>query len=133
MKLNSNEKLTRFLFSKNNYSFKYKRVKLGSFMPPPNSTSLSMCHITGVEEREIWTMCEKDIEPIRKKTAKARADIAVSDILVASRKLSCILDRIGYKNHVSVNGWPTEKDMRQVIAQDLAVRSELKIRSKDEL
>ena len=113
--LNSLEDLARYLFHRNEFNSTKELVKYPAFMPPANRR-LSMFHISGLGEQEIWEIGER-VASQRSLPLLARADIKVSFI----NKTALIIDEDGtIQRHVNIVGWPDDSTEIRLKAIDLA-------------
>jgi len=86
---------------------------------------LSVCVTTTLSEPEIW-QCSPEISG---KSAKARADLIVSDIQAISDdqggKLNVLIDGKPHQFHANIKSLPLDKSKRRAIAVELANKSVL--------
>ena len=118
------DNVARYIFSSSNYGG--GKVKHGAFVPPndyPNE--LSVCVTTALNEAEIWQYSPV----IAGKSAKARADLIVSDIQAISDeqggKLNVLIDGTPHRFHANIKSLPLDKSKRRAIAAELANKSML--------
>jgi hypothetical protein len=106
--------------------------KPGAFLPP-DDLRMSASGIDGLADGQIWQIGD-EAGKSRSKPACARADFkvdAVRDVAVDGVRLTIEPDPQPHDPmHVNVCGWPPDKDLRMSIAQDLCVKSVLRIRSE---
>jgi hypothetical protein len=92
---------------------------------------MSASGIDGVPEEQIWQIGD-EAGRSRSKSALARADFkpeAVSGIQADGAKLTIEPDPQPHDlKHVNLCGWPADKDLRLSIAQELSVKSMLRLR-----
>jgi hypothetical protein len=121
---NPDDTLARYIFSSSNFGS--GRVKHGAFIPPndyPNE--LSVCVTSSLNEDEIWSYSPV----ISEKTAKARADLIVSDVQTISDeqggKLGVFIDGNPHPFHANIKSLPLDKSKRRAVAAGLANKSSL--------
>lgn len=101
-------------------------AKPTAFTDPTSRTSAFW--IDELRETEIWTIGDQVAGAPRRRAAKARADFKSADVLESG--LSIEPDPAPHPRHVELCGWPTDKDEILAIAQELCVRSSLRIREE---
>lgn len=114
-------RLSRFLFSKNQFSTLKKRVKYNAFVP--HKKEVSVYKTDNIDEREIWRIGKQFVATVRGKEIKARADIQ-EDIIIEQR-LSVVSAPTPHFLHANIIDWPTEKSAIKLIAMVLAKNSKL--------
>ena len=122
------ESLARYLTHKNHYSLLYNSVRSAAFEPPPN-LRLSVFRIDGLILKEVWEIGQVDVinamTPPRQ-NLRGFADIKAS--AVYEKNLDVDPDN-NPPRHADIAGWPQEKSERMLIAQELAARATLRLRS----
>ncbi len=116
--------LTRFIFSKKHFSIKNRTVKYGAFLPPPNSTDLSVFFVLSLTNSEIWEIGRAYVQTEQRKL-KARADLSVEDVYAINLKV--LPDTQPHELHANITPFPLDKRERTAIARKLAVVSRLEI------
>ncbi len=120
--------VARVIFSKRHFSRDNNRAKFAAFLPwkkHPNELSVNV--ISGLSENAIWQI------PTRMgKTAKARADLSVSDIISIDNHqesyLQVMIDQKPHKWHANIINLPSEKSRIRSIAVELVDKSKLAIK-----
>ena len=128
MNYSGGEKLTRFIFSKRHFSIANKIIKYGAFMPPPNSTDLSVFHISSLSESEVWKIGRRHVET-EKRRLKARADFLAGNVY--ENNLEVVPDTQPHERHANITPFPADRSARDRIARKLALASELVILSEE--
>ena len=123
MTIPRDEKLARFIFSKNHFSVDKNIVKYGAFVPPPDSDELSVFRISGISCSDVWSIGREHVQGNR--TLRARGDLLVSAVHV--NNLQVIPDPLPHKLHANITPFPFNKNTRDRIARELALSSQLKI------
>ncbi len=128
--MESAEPISRFLFSKSDFSSQNNLVKLRAYLPPPDLT-VSVFRTQGLNEEQTWELAERKIisRQKHKKTLKGRADSTPSKI--ENVGLNIIPDNIPPR-HANITGWPVEKDEQKMLAAELANKSTLVLKSISE-
>ena len=124
MSVSPGEKLTRFIRYSNQFSSVNNVVRYRAFIPPRNSTNLSVFRISfpqQLSESAIWQIGQEHVQgtgnPI-----KARADLLAS--AVYENSLEVIPDEPPPR-HANITPFPVDNKARQSIERKLAVVSEL--------
>lgn len=118
------EKLTRYLFSKNHYSPQNNRVKYGAFLPNSNGKT-SVFRISKLSEKKIWNIGETQVASSIGKSIKGRGDILARYVFLS--KLEILPDN-NPPRHANIVGWPDEKAEQKIIALELAENANLYLR-----
>lgn len=125
--------LTRYLPSKSRYSIDKMLVKPAAFLPPPD-LQLSCFRVDDLEQATIWSLADNNnVVTSSGRPVEARADfnmLAVDEIARESQlPLRADLDDVPPR-HVSIVGWPADKDAQMIGAQGLSRRASLKLRTQ---
>ncbi len=114
----SNETLSRFVFSSRHFSAATGTTKADAFVPHPHA-ELSVNRDREATDSETWAIGER-IATTRKKTLHGRGDaIAASYHSLRLKTVAAPID--GNPNHVNVTEWPANnKAAQKLIAQELA-------------
>lgn len=127
-KVSPSESLARYLTHKNHYSPLHNSVRPAAFQPP-STLRLSVFRIAGLTLKEVWEIGEVDVinamHPPRK-NLHGFADIKAA--VVYEKSLDVDPDN-NPPRHADIVGWPEEKSERNLIAQELAARATLRLRS----
>lgn len=117
------ELVSRFIYSRSAFSKENNRIRLGAFIPPPDS-KLSVLHSSGLQEQEIWESARQTLRTqIGREKVYGRADLVVRELI--DRKLKAIRDDDPFERHTSVVGWPQNADPDQRKADIKALCLEL--------
>jgi len=116
--------LSRFIFDKRHFSISKRVPKPSAF----NDLTLrpSAFWIDQLLEDDIWRLGDVVAGAQRKRPAIARADFGKNEVIRIG--LTVEPDPEPDPRHVELCGWPSEKDERMVVAQELCVRSQLRLR-----
>ena len=120
----ADEPLVRYLFDSSHFAAQIGRVKPRALEPHFSGTT-SVFMTQGLDNEEIWALADREVTPMRGKSAIARADLQASHI-----------QRVGLAlqpdetppRHANIVGWPTEKDQIKLRAQELAALASLVLR-----
>jgi len=114
--VDSNELLTRYIFSDRHIRRQKKKATSAAFMPRDYDLRLSVFRIEGLFDKKIWEIGRK----VGKKASRnlhARADIKALE--VERQELSIEPDK-NPPRHANIVRWPDERAKRLSIAQELA-------------
>ncbi|HHY86632.1 MAG TPA: hypothetical protein GYA07_14020 [Verrucomicrobia bacterium] len=117
--------LARYLIDRTHFSPQKGTVHASAFLPPKD-LQLSVFHITGLPEADVWSIGEKFVAGPSKRSIRARADITAKSV---SSPLSLDPDD-DPPRHVSVVGWPKEKSEQKLIAAQLALLAKLSMKDR---
>jgi len=119
--------LSRFIFDERNYSIPKLRPKPRAFYPPSDGSGTSAFVVDGLLDPEIWWIGENIVaKRSQREPPSARADIL--SVAVLKAQLTIEPDAKDHPLHVNICGWPTEKEKRLAVAQDLCAVAILKLR-----
>jgi hypothetical protein len=118
----SDEKLARFVFSKNHFKPSDRTVKYAAFMPPSQNKKTSVFCVSGLSEEEIWEIGNRDVAQIRQKPLLGRGDILV--LHVQKTGLNVNIDN-NPPRHANIIGWPEEHSAQILKAIELAKNAQL--------
>lgn len=121
--------LTRILTSKRWIWKAGHKVKPDAFMPPED-LRFSAIHIDGLEDEKIWAIGKKQVCEPAKRNLHGRADISVASVESADAVKGIALKVFpdyDPPRHVTITGWPADKDAQMDIATQLAERATLKL------
>lgn len=122
------EPLARFIVTKRWIRNANRTVKAEAFMPPSN-LDLSVTRHLSLSSTRLWEIGEKIVAQ-RSKTENrnfelcGRADIVAKHVAGVSLVVEAtpLLDN---PNHASIRGWPADKPLQMILAQELAAVAEL--------
>ncbi len=120
MPVEPEERLSRYLFSRNNYSASKHTVHYSAFLPPPDRY-LSVFRTSDLVEEEIWDIGD-NIGRRRDKSLLGRGDIKA--VAVHEAGLSIDPNDIPPR-HANITGWPDDESAIKLAAVELAQRAEL--------
>lgn len=118
--VDSNENLSRYLFSRNNYSPTKQIVHYTAFIPPPDKR-LSVFRISALSENDIWNIGES-VATQRGKQLLGRADIEAVPVYEAGLSIE---PDVSPPRHANIIGWPDEDSAIKLAAIELAQKSRL--------
>lgn len=120
--IESDEQLTRYIFTNNYFARTTGRVKPGAFLKRPSDEYLSVYRIMDLSENEIWELGEEHAAKPSKRKLLARGDVSVSDALAQDLTVT---DEQLPPRHAGVRGWPLNKSSEKSIAQKIAAEAML--------
>lgn len=118
-----NENLSRYLFSRNNYSSTKQIVHYTAFIPPADMR-LSVFCVSGLSENAIWEI-GKNVGNQSDRKLLGRADITVLPVFDAG--LSIDRNDIPFR-HANIIGWPDEDSAIKLTAIELAQKAQLRLK-----
>ncbi len=124
MNVSPDEKLTRFISSKKNFSIKKKTVSYRAFIPQKKSPQeISVYRISTLteDENKVWEIGREYVQGEQK--IKARADFLAK--VVYENDLIVIADTQVHELHANILPLPIDKEDRDEILRELALASEL--------
>ncbi|HVA90618.1 MAG TPA: hypothetical protein VNL71_12345, partial [Chloroflexota bacterium] len=115
------EWISRFIHHARDWSRAAHLAKPSAF-DPGNHPELSVAHIGGLAEQEIWNLSRHTLsdQPGRE-AVLARADLRAG--IALAQGLSAVRDNDPFERHTTISGWP--KDERKRIALELSQAAEL--------
>ena len=125
MNVSPDEKLTRFIFSKDDYASTKGKVRHSVFIP--KGTDISVYRISDLSEPEVWEIGRKYVQRERR-LIKARADLLAE--VVYENDLKVIPDTPPQR-HANITPLPSDKRARVRIAKILALASTLELMPSD--
>ncbi len=120
----SNETLSRYIFTETHYSVSDWRVKSTAFMPRSDDLRVSVFRTSGLSEPKVWSI-GIIVGQKSDRTLCGRGDVVAAD--VTEQNLDIDADNRPPR-HANIVGWPQEKHKRQAIAQVLASSARLKLK-----
>ena len=137
MNVSPDEKVTRFIFSRGDFSTQNGTVKFKAFMPPRNreirtlySSDLSVYRISALSdgkklsEDQVWKIGREYVQTAGR-ILKARADLSVDDVY--QNTLKVVPAPSPHKRHANITPFPADRTACQRIATKLALASDLVI------
>jgi hypothetical protein len=124
--------LTRFLKGKSHFSVDKRMIKQGAFVPPPDRR-LSCFRIGSLGADAIWRLADENkITTPSGRPVDGRADLPLSSVAATAAEtrqpIQADLDDLPPR-HVSIFGWPEDKDAQMIVAQSLCRRATLVLRA----
>jgi len=115
------EKVTRFICSRDHFHPTTGAPKVGAFLPPESGLSVYRTYSCG--EEKIWWLGERYVARKRKdgKPILARADLVASDFF--QQNLEIKKHPYPHPRHANVIGWPEDKPSKRMKATELANRA----------
>jgi hypothetical protein len=115
----ASEPAARFIFSKSHFSRTSRRVKPRALEPPEDDLELSVFRTHGLSSERIWDLGTRFATGLSHRSIHARADFPFAEAFACA--LSARRDEPPPR-HAVLHGWPTGKDARMSVAQQLAAR-----------
>jgi len=114
------EVLSRFIMQTNWYRLSDNRVRYAAFMPNPKNGETSVYRISGISDREVWEIGDREVGLRRDKPILGRADIGAS--FVISKGLNVVPSEPPIR-HANIIGWPEQKSEQRLVAIELAAEA----------
>ncbi len=114
------EVLSRFIMQTNWCRPSDNRVRYAAFMPNPKSGETSVFRISGISDREVWEIGDREVGLRRDKPVLGRADIGAS--FVITKGLNVVPSEPPIR-HANIVGWPEEKSEQRLVALELAAEA----------
>ena len=120
MIIDSSERLSRFVMSRNEFRPSNQTVKAKAFIPPRNKR-LSVYRTSTLSEDEIWSIGYELVAEPRGKTLYGRADLLAQDVYALQQKVEP--ETPLHPLHADIIPWPDGRADILFLATQLAVRS----------
>lgn len=114
------ETLSRFVLKKDWFRSSDNSVKFAAFLPNPKNGETSVFRITGISDKEIWHIGDREVAKDPNRPILGRADISASNVVEKGLE---ILPREPPERHANIVGWPGEKSKQKLIALELAAEA----------
>jgi hypothetical protein len=114
------EVLSRFIMQTNWYRLSDNRVRYAAFMPNPKNGETSVYRISGISDREVWEIGDREVGLRRDKPILGRADIGAS--FVITKGLNVVPSEPPIR-HANIIGWPEQKSEQRLVAIELAAEA----------
>jgi len=118
--ITQSEVLSRFIMQANWYRLSDNRVRYAAFMPNPKNGETSVYRISGISDREVWEIGDREVGLKRDKPILGRADIGAS--FVITKGLNVVPSEPPVR-HANIIGWPEEKSEQRLVALELAAEA----------
>ncbi len=116
----SSEILSRFIMQTNWYRLSDNCVRYAAFMPNPRNGETSVYRISGISDREVWEIADREVGLRRDKPILGRADIGTS--FVITKGLNVVPSEPPIR-HANILGWPEQKSEQRLVALELAAEA----------
>ena len=120
MIIDSSERLSRFVMSRNEFRPSDQTVKAKAFIPPRNKR-LSVYRTSTLSEDEIWSIGNELVAEPRGKTLYGQADLLAQDVYALQQKVEP--ETSVHPLHADIIPWPDGRADILFLATQLAVRS----------
>ena len=114
------EVLSRFIMQMNWFRPSDNRVRYAAFMPNPKNGETSVFRISGISDREVWEIGDREVGLRRDKPILGRADIGAS--FVITKGLNVVPNEPPIR-HANIIGWPEQKSEQRLVAIELAAEA----------
>jgi hypothetical protein len=114
------EVLSRFIMQTNWYRLSDNCVRYAAFMPNPKNGETSVYRISGISDREVWEIGDREVGLKRDKPILGRADIGAS--FVITKGLNVVPSEPPIR-HANIIGWPEQKSEQRLVALELAAEA----------
>jgi hypothetical protein len=119
--IDSNERITRYIFERTHFAPSTGRVKYSAFLPKKRKTSVY--RISKLEEQEIWDIGIEYVSKERNMPLLARGDILAAVVL--DNSLGIVPDTAKHPKHANIIDWPDNKEEQMLIAKQLEPHAKL--------
>lgn len=119
------EPISRFLFSRSQFTESTARISSSVFLPPKNSNQTSVYRTINCSEEKIWWLASKYVAST--KPVLARANIIAKHITDIG--LEIIPDFTPHPRHANITNWPEDKSAIKMKAIALKNRASLVVKS----
>jgi hypothetical protein len=132
------ERISRLLFQSSHFSRQKQVVKGRAFWPPPDR-QLSVAHTEGLTESEILDIAKSVLAKMRLQNPNlsyyGRADFFASEALsglsatpgLETTKVKIIRDDEEYVGHSTIQGWPEDDNICDLVALTIAAKCKLNL------
>ena len=120
MTIDPNERISRFILSRNEFRPSDQTVKAKAFVPPKNKR-LSVYRTSTLSESAIWSIGNEFVAEPRGKTLYGRADLLAKDVYALQQKVEP--ETSIHPLHADIIPWPDGRDDILFLATQLALRS----------
>ena len=126
MNVRPDERLTRFIFSKQHFSVVNQRVKYAALIPPKKSPEeISVYRTSSLTESQVWEIGREYVKR-GDRTIKARADLLAGDVYeIDFIDLKVIPDTRPHHLHANIVPIPVVREDRDEVLKELACVSTL--------
>jgi hypothetical protein len=118
------EPISRFLFSKREFTESTARIGTGVFLPPKNSIHRSVYRTINCSEKKIWWLADKYVALT--KPVLARANIIAKHITDVG--LEIVPDFTPHPRHANITKWPQSRSAMKMKAVELTNRASLVVK-----
>ena len=120
MTIDPNERISRFILSRNEFRPSDQTVKAKAFVPPKNKR-LSVYRTSTLSESTIWSIGNEFVAEPRGKTLYGRADLLAEDVYALQQKVEP--ETSIHPLHADIIPWPDGRDDILFLATQLALQS----------
>jgi len=114
------EILSRFVLKKDWYRSSDNSVKYAAFLPNPKNGETSVFRISGISDKEVWDIGNREVAKDPNRPILGRADISASNALARGLE---VLTNEPPERHANIVGWPGEKSKQKLLALELAAEA----------
>lgn len=115
--VSDDELLVRYILHKSHIRASDRSLKPDAFIPHPH-TDLSVTRHLMATDGELWSVGQ-GVATARGKTLYGRGDFSAA-VCVTLRLTIQAAPVAGNPNHANVKGWPAEKPLQKILAQQIA-------------
>ena len=123
--VSAQEPISRFLFSKSQFTESTARISSNVFLPPKNSIHRSVYRTINYSEEKIWWLADNYVAST--KPVLARANIIAKHITDVG--LEIVPDFTPHPRHANITKWPESKSAKKMKAVELTNRASLVVKS----
>jgi hypothetical protein len=114
------ETLSRFILKKD-WIRADNTVRWNAFSPGRNGET-SVFRTSGISDREIWDIGNREVAAIQRKLLLGRADITAFTV---NKNGLEVMPQEPPERHANIVGWPEEREAQKQIAMELAAEAQL--------
>ena len=114
------EVLSRFIMQTDWYRLSDNCVRYAAFIPNPKNGETSVYRISGISDREVWEIGDREVGLKRDKPILGRADIGA--FFVITKGLNVVPSEPPIR-HANIIGWPEQKSEQRLVAIELAAEA----------
>jgi hypothetical protein len=118
------EPISRYIFSKSNFSSQNQIVKPGAFLP--NNLQVSVFRTYELTDSESWDLADKEIVQKQSPPKTLYGCAETTPKIIDDVDLDLVIDNNPHR-HGNIAAWPIEKHEQKMKAAELASKSKLKL------
>ena len=124
------EILSRFVLKKDWFRPSDNSVRYAAFLPNPKNGETSVFRISGISDKEVWDIGNREVAKDPNRPILGRADISASNAVAKGLE---VLPCEPPERHANIIGWPEEKSKQKLFALELAAEARFHRRVEDQV